>query len=97
MNLQDIIKSLPKIENMTSSNGNDVPNQFLIKGNNFCAFQSYSTIIAVEIYGKGIWLDEEKWDYSKTTGKYRNQFTGLDKAQTLAAIQEGRVKLANLN
>lgn len=36
-----------KIENMTSPLGNEVANQFKLYYNNFVAFQSYDTLIAV--------------------------------------------------
>ena len=86
-----------KIENFTSSNGNSVPNQFLITQTDREIFQSYSSIIGLRIFGQKIVLDKNKWDYSKTTGKYRNQFTGLNKKETEAAIKEGRIILADLS
>ena len=46
---------------------------------------------------KGIVLDEYYWDYSSTTGKYRNQFLGEKKAETLKKIRSGEYKLKNLN
>ena len=58
-----------KVENMTSSKGNKVANQFLIKGAHHygvigCFFQSYSTIIAFRpSNGNAITLDRDKWDY----------------------------------
>ena len=46
-------------------------------------FQSYKSIIAMKAFECGntgnsykIFLDEQYWDYSVTTGKYRNQFLG---------------------
>lgn len=83
---------------MTSANGNDVPNQFIIndeQGNEF--FQSYSSIIAVRRPGRVVELDERYWDYSKTTGKYRNMFLGESKKETEAKIKAGVYKLTNLN
>lgn len=87
-----------KIRNMTSSNGNEVPNQFLItddKGNEF--FQSYQTIIAKRDKKGKITLDKNKWDYSVTTGKYRNQFLMETKKETERKIVEKVYKLAELN
>jgi hypothetical protein len=87
-----------KIENMTSSNGNAVPNQFIIKddqGNVF--FQSYDTIIVkIDKTGK-TFLDSVKWDYSNTTGKYRNSFLNETKKETEAKIKSGECTLTNLN
>ena len=87
-----------KVENMTSSRGNDIPNQFLIKTNKGCYFQSYSSIIAYEDYKTGhIYLDKNKWDYSITTGTYRNQFLGETKKETQKKIDNKTYKLINLN
>lgn len=68
-----ILKSIPEIENMTSSNGNDIPNQFIIHTEDGEFFQSYNSIIAFRGGGR-VLLDKDTWDYSVTTGKYRNQF-----------------------
>jgi hypothetical protein len=88
-----------RISNMVSNrSGKEVANQFEIRddqGNVY--FQSYKTIIAkVDRTGK-ITLDKSKWDYSMTTGKYRNQFLGETKAETLKKIKSGEYTLANLN
>ena len=75
-----------------------VKNQFLIKdneGNTF--FQSYNTIIAKKDKHGFIFLDADKWDYSKTTSRYRNLFIGLNTADTKKAIKEGKITLINLN
>jgi len=73
-------------------------------------FQSYDSIIAVktiwdkeDVKGFGdegtveIELDEAKWDYSTTTGKYRNLFLGEDKKTTEKKIADGTYRLVNLN
>ncbi len=94
---------------MQSGRGREVPNQFIIseKGNgangNFIikeVFQSYNSIIAERITWSDridITLDEQYWDYSTTTGKYRNQFLGEDKTATEKRIKNGEYKLDNLN
>lgn len=86
-----------KIENMMSARGNYVSNQFIIydKGNTY--FQSYNSIIAVVDSDGQITLDEYYWDYSKTTGKYRNIFLGENKKETQKKIDAGIYKLAKLN
>ena len=94
-----------KVQNMTSnSTGKEVPNQFIItddQGNTY--FQSYKTVIAkrepftAEKRDRQVWLDEKMWDYSKTTGRYRNQFLGETKKETEAKIKNGTYILANLN
>jgi len=93
-----IISDLPVVQNFTSSNSNDVPNQFLIKFKDKIVFQSYSSIIAVKVHSTGkIYLDANKWDYSKTTGRYRNEFLEMDKKQIVAAIKSGQIELIDLN
>ena len=101
-----------KVQNMTSSKGNKIANQFVITdetGDIF--FQSYDSIIAkkefdncatkdrgVSLYTKEtIYLDSAYWDYSVTTGKYRNQFLGETKKETQAKIDSGEYILTNLN
>jgi len=87
-----------RVRNMVSTNGNEVPNQFIINDdaeNQF--FQSYNTIIVkCDKYGK-FYLDENYWDYSKTTGKYRNLFLGETKSETEKKIKSGEYTLCNLN
>jgi hypothetical protein len=94
-----------KVQNMTSANGNKVANQFILNGMDKHGydveeFQSYSSIIVTKVYnplGVKIYLDENKWDYSTTTGKYRNLFLGEKKKETEAKIKSGAYILADLN
>ena len=89
-----------KVENMTSSNGNKVANQFILFDSEFTAFQSYGSVIVKTGFVDGkrqVWLDETYWDYSKTTGKYRNQFLGETKKETEKKIKSGVYILADLN
>lgn len=44
-----------------------------------------------------ILLDSKKWDYSNTTGKYRNQFLEETRKETEAKIKDGTYKLVDLN
>jgi len=86
-----------KVRNMTSPrSGNEVANQFIIDAKDGTYFQSYNSMIAKET-SKGLYLDEKYWDYSTTTSKYRNQFTGLTTAETKAGIKNGTIKLVDLN
>lgn len=74
-----------------------VKNQFLVSINSVGTFfQSYSSMIAAKTL-EGILLDKNYWDYSKTTGKYRNLFLGEDKKATESKIKSGEYKLVNLN
>lgn len=86
-----------KVSNMIGRNGNKIANQFEIEADNGdIVFQSYDTVIARKSAGK-ITLDAEKWDYSRTTGKYRNLFLHESKAETERKIKSGEYTLANLN
>lgn len=85
-----------KVRNMTGNSGREVPNQFIITDSGVRYFQSYNSIIA-RIDSQGVTLDEYYWNYSKTTGKYRNLFLREDKKTTEAKIKSGEYKLANLN
>lgn len=85
-----------KVQNLTSANGNKIANQFEIRENGKRIFQSYNSVICV-IENGIITLDENYWDYSQTTGKYRNIFLGEKKKDTENKIKQGIYKLANLN
>ena len=78
--------------------GKPVANQNIIYddfGNSF--FQSYKTIIAkISNAGQTV-LDKNYWDYSVTTGKYRNKFLNECIAETRKKINQGLYKLADLN
>ena len=100
-----------KVENITNSRGNSIPNQFIIKHEGivklgkdtdlFIAdspimFQSYRSIIAVKCKAMVV-LDKTYWNYSTTTSKYRNQFLGETTKETKAKIASGEYLLADLN
>ena len=89
--------NIPRIENMQSARGNDIPNQFEINTDEGTFFQSYSSIIAFRPFGGKIQLDKNKWDYSVTTGKYRNLFLRENKKETERKIKEGIYELTDLN
>jgi hypothetical protein len=87
-------------------NGREVPNQFIITTDEGQYFQSYKSVIA--FIPCGVWqkndenagkiiLDTYYWDYSKTTGKYRNLFLNETKKETERKIQNGYYAMANLN
>jgi capsid portal protein len=97
-----------KVKNMTSEKGNKIANQFIIeehggiKGNFIKreTFQSYESIIAIKTTWQDeieIELDKNYWNYSRTTGKYRNIFLQESKKDTEKNIKNGVYKLANLN
>jgi hypothetical protein len=85
-----------KVENMISTNGNKIANQFILYTDKGVYFQSYESIIAFQNMGKII-LDSYYWNYSRTTSKYRNIFLGMTTAEVKKRIKEGSIKLTNLN
>ena len=88
---------MTKVENMVNARGNTIPNQFLIYTEKGVYFQSYDSVIAFKPYTGKTQLDSEYWDYSQTTGKYRNIFLSENKATTEAKIKNGTYELVNLN
>ena len=87
-----------KVKNMTSAQGNKVVNQFIIvDDNNDETFQSYNSVIAKKIHNGLVYLDSYFWDYSVTTGKYRNDFLGEGIADTRKKIEQGVYILTDLN
>lgn len=81
----------------SSRSGNEVPNQFEIETPEGRYFQSYdSTIVFIDNEGK-IFLDENNWDYSRTTSKYRNDFLRMDTKEIKEWIKNGDIVLTNLN
>tara|TARA_Y100001937_G_scaffold17215_1_gene23771 strand:+ start:296 stop:565 length:270 start_codon:yes stop_codon:yes gene_type:complete len=85
------------VSNMHSTNGNLVPNQFKIYTSEGSYFQSYRTVIVfIDNNGK-VFLDENSWDYSRTTSKYRNLFLNKNTQEIKQLINEGEYKLKNLN
>ena len=64
-------------------------------------FQSYDVLVGKKTYVSGVltdtYLDPTYWDYSKTTGKYRNIFLGEKKKETQLKIDSDEYKLENLN
>ncbi len=93
-----------KVQNMTSNTtGRAIPNQFIVWDENRTWFQSYETmivrktILCDQTKPLLVELDRGKWDYSRTTGRYRNQFLGETKRETEAKIKSGEYILADLN
>lgn len=92
-----------KVENIKSNKGNKIANQFIItddNGNVF--FQSYSSVIVkIPMFGttatQTIELDKKYWNYSNTTGKYRNIFLNETIKDTRAKIKSGEYILTDLN
>jgi hypothetical protein len=90
-----------KVANIESNNGNKIANQFVItddKQNEY--FQSYNSMIVKKDYESDqvkIYLDQKYWNYSNTTGKYRNIFLGETITETKKKIKSGEYILTDLN
>lgn len=83
-----------KVTPMINNKGNVVKNHFILydEKTGERSLQSYNSIIAkIDINGK-VTLGKD-WDYSVTTGKYRNQFLGETKKETQAKLDAGVYKL----
>lgn len=94
------------VKPMYSRGGNPCANQQIMSDPHGETFVSYGTKIAYrshEKYGVGsekrhkIILDENYWNFSRTTGKYRNEFLGFGTEDCRKGIKDGTIKLANLN
>ena len=93
------------IKKIKVSNEWGVPNQFIISTDEGEYFQSYDSVIVfipnkhtiATSYNDKKKLDETYWDYSRTTGKYRNKFLGETKAETEKKINSGVYILTDLN
>lgn len=86
-----------KVSNMIGKNGNKIVNQFIVEDDQGSIFfQSYRSVIAKKQNGE-IYLDKNYWDFSATTGKYRNMFLGETKAETRKKIDSGEYILTDLN
>ena len=88
-----------KVQNITSSNGNKIANQFVITDDHKnIYFQSYNSMIVKKdtLYNQ-IFLDQKYWNFSNTTGKYRNIFLNETIKDTRAKIKNGTYILTDLN
>ena len=86
-----------KVENMTGRTGREVANQFIVQTDKGRYFQSYNSVIAFKPLSGKTQLDNSTWDYSVTTGKYRNEFLREGKKETEAKIKSGEYELVDLN
>jgi hypothetical protein len=86
--------TIPKVRNF-----NEVKNQFIITTKEGVYFQSNKSLICFKPNepGEKTILDKNYWDYSRTTGKYRNLFLNETKKETEAKIKSGEHILADLN
>ena len=85
--IKNITSKMVRVENMESSRGNTIANQFIIYGKDFKLFQSYNSPIAM--HKNGTTYIFKDWNYSNTTNKYRCSFLGEHKAETLKKLKSG--------
>lgn len=94
-----------KVENMKSvKTGKAIPNQFLIRDKGYIWFQSYKSTIGVVTPDNILLLDRDKWDYSRTTAKYRNAFVATyfnskyaSRNGIKAGVDDGKIIMTGLN
>lgn len=73
-------------------------NSIITLSNGKRIFNSYGVNVAeIDVLTKIVRLDHVYWDYSVTTGKYRNIFLSEDKKQTEKKLKYGQYVLADLN
>ena len=92
------------VEQMTSRSGNVVPNQTILSDMTGKTFVSYGSKIVYQSKDRAsdglpleIIVDENYWDYSRTTGKYRNEFMNMGVQDVRDHIKEGRIQVGTLN
>ena len=96
--LTELKLRIPQIDHFKSlRTGKVIPNQCRIIFEGGSVFQSYGKNIAYKSWNGEVVLDRHYWDYSTTTGKYRNLFLGESKAETQAKIDLETYSLEDLN
>tara|TARA_R110000868_G_scaffold51853_1_gene164024 strand:- start:228 stop:560 length:333 start_codon:yes stop_codon:yes gene_type:complete len=90
--------NIAKVENFKSNrSGLPIANQFRITlQNGIEVFQSYNSIICVKANGE-TYLDQNRWNYSRTTSRYRNIFLNESTVETVKKIGLGAYAMADLN
>ena len=87
-----------KVRQMVTRGGNPAPNQFLLYTPEGTYFQSYNSIIAFRDNNNKVKLDNNAWNYSRTTSIYRSTFLlGESTDETKDKILSGEYLLTNLN
>jgi len=87
------------VENFKSNrSGNPIANQFVITiENGDRIFQSYKSVIAIKTFCGKVQIDVDRWNYSRTTSRYRSQFLNESTKQTQEKISNGTYLLTDLN
>ena len=92
------LSNIAKVENFKSiRSGLPIANQFIITlQNGIEVFQSYNSIICVKANNE-TYLDQNRWNYSRTTSRYRNQFLNETTVETVKKIGFGNYAMVDLN
>ena len=87
------------VENFKSNrSGNPIANQFVITiENGDKIFQSYKSVIAIKTFCGKVQIDVDRWNYSRTTSRYRSIFLNENTKQTREKINNGTYLLTDLN
>ena len=87
------------VENFKSNrSGNPIANQFVITiENGDKIFQSYKSVIAIKTFCGKVQIDVDRWNYSRTTSRYRSIFLNENTKQTRDKINNGTYLLTDLN
>ena len=87
------------VENFKSNrSGNPIANQFVITiENGDRIFQSYKSVIAIKTFCGKVQIDVDRWNYSRTTSRYRSIFLNENTKQTRDKINNGTYLLTDLN
>jgi hypothetical protein len=93
----EISSALVAIGRFKNSGGQMVRNHWFIRTEKGVYLQSYNSLVIFKTNGGQIYLDKGTWDYSQTTARYRRQFLGEAKAETVVKIKSGEYKIAYLN
>lgn len=88
---------ITRVENMRSSNGKKVANQFIIHATHGRYFQSYDTVVAYIPCGEDKIALDHDYEYSRTTMKYLGMFLGHNIAETRKRVNDGRYLVVSLN
>ena len=91
--LKNMMDAGVQVRNMTSRSGNPVPNQFVITTKFGRMFRSYDSNIAFIPNDEDVIYLGRDWNYSATTGKYRNEFLGCGVADVKAMLKSGKAIL----
>lgn len=86
------------LEHFKGRTGRPIKDQIIVRTPDYTLFKSYGRpiVLTTFINKRVVILDETYWDYSRTTGKYRNQFLGEGIQETRKKIKSGEYLVTDL-